>query len=97
FARSKRAAVHWAKHLDIARRMHFEARWNARLHNLQQCLGDLLRRLTLDEVKVRVALRIGYLWHEALVHAMRASDNPAIRGLAENLREAHHWDRAALD
>src|SRR5208283_5458171 len=78
-ARANAAAVHRAKHLDVADRIQAEAFGDARLHQLQDALNGGLGILGWNEVEVAVAGLRAQIGHRALVDAMGVDNDPARR------------------
>ena len=99
------------KFADETRKMHYGERDEALIHGqatlaeakalvldaVRKALDGLLGFIRRHEVEIRLHFRSGKVGDPALIDLVRASDDPALGGLAKYLRQAHHRHRAGSD
>src|SRR6266849_6102250 len=91
-AGAETAAVHRAKHLNVAYRVEAEALRDPLPHNRHQLPNALLGVDRIDEIEV-AALDRSEVGHLTLVDPVRIGNDPALGGLAEDLRQTHDRHR----
>ncbi len=96
-ARADAAAVHRAQDLDVTDGIEPEASRDSGADQLQDPGHGDLRVVCRHEVEVAPALWLAQIGDGALIDAVCADYDLAAGGLAEDLGEADHRDRAALD
>jgi hypothetical protein len=86
------APIHRAKNLDVADGVEAESFRNACFHQLDDAWhgGFGIVRLHEVEIAIRGRAEIG---NEAVVDAVSAGDDAALRGLPEHFGQAHHRHR----
>ena len=92
--RADAAPIHRTKHLDFTDGIEAEPFGDPRFHQLDNARNCGLRVVRLHKVKVGLGSGRAEIGDRALVDAMGASDDAALRGLPKHLGEAHHWHRA---
>src|SRR5262245_32307704 len=87
-ARADAAPVHRTKNLDIADGSEAEAFWNPSFHELDDARHGGFGVIRLYEIEVTIGTGGDEIRDGALVDAMGANDDPALRGLPKHLGQA---------
>ena len=96
-ARTNAAAVHRAQHLNVADRIEAEAAGNARPNQIDNARHGRFGIVRRHEIEVAVAFGPAQIGQQAPVDPVRAGDDPALGGLAEDLGQPHDRNSAGTD